>query len=198
MGRTVRDREASASALSNFLAAESMQLFGARGGGATPDIWCEGPILQAVHQFNLYKDCKDFVDSPLRVDPAEAWKRWNALPKPVTEDSVRTFIKGAFGEPGSELLPWSPPDYRERPELLERLPQGEVRKWARSLNSMWSQLGRTIAPSVRESPGRSTLLLVPNPLIVPGGRFREGYYWDSYWIILGLLSVGMRDTARGM
>lgn len=35
-------------------------------------------------------------------------------------------------------------------------------------------------------------------VIVPGGRFREFYYWDSYWIIRGLLHSEMYDTAKGM
>lgn len=40
----------------------------------------------------------------------------------------------------------------------------------------------------------SMLILV----IVPGGRFREFYYWDSYWIIRGLLVSEMYETAKGM
>jgi len=32
-------------------------------------------------------------------------------------------------------------------------------------------------------------------MLVPGGRFRESYYWDSYWIILGLIATDMLDTA---
>ena len=36
------------------------------------------------------------------------------------------------------------------------------------------------------------------PFVVPGGRFREVYYWDSYWTILGLLASEMTTTVRGM
>lgn len=36
------------------------------------------------------------------------------------------------------------------------------------------------------------------PYVVPGGRFNELYYWDSYFIVLGLLQDGRRDLARGM
>lgn len=32
-------------------------------------------------------------------------------------------------------------------------------------------------------------------IIVPGGRFQECYYWDTYWIIKGLLACEMLDTA---
>jgi alpha,alpha-trehalase len=28
-----------------------------------------------------------------------------------------------------------------------------------------------------------TVIPVPNPFSVPGERFREAYYWDSYWIV---------------
>jgi len=45
---------------------------------------------------------------------------------------------------------------------------------------------------------RSTLLAPRGGFIVPGGRFREIYYWDTYWVVLGLLSVGMRESAMAM
>lgn len=34
--------------------------------------------------------------------------------------------------------------------------------------------------------------------MIPGGRFRETYYWDSYWIVKGLLISGMHETVKGM
>jgi alpha,alpha-trehalase len=42
------------------------------------------------------------------------------------------------------------------------------------------------------------LLFLPNPYVVPGGRFNEMYGWDSYFIIRGLLQDGHRALARGM
>ena len=36
------------------------------------------------------------------------------------------------------------------------------------------------------------------PFIVPGGRFRESYYWDNYHIVQGLLVSEMYDTALGI
>lgn len=50
--------------------------------------------------------------------------------------------------------------------------------------------------AVRVSP--PGLLYLPNPYVVPGGRFNEMYGWDSYFIILGLLHDGRLDLARGM
>ncbi len=46
--------------------------------------------------------------------------------------------------------------------------------------------------------GQQGLLYLPNPYIVPGGRFNEMYGWDSYFIIRGLLDDNQLNTARGM
>jgi alpha,alpha-trehalase len=48
------------------------------------------------------------------------------------------------------------------------------------------------------APPYSSLLPLPHPYVVPGGRFREIYYWDSYFTMLGLLESGRRDLARDM
>lgn len=42
------------------------------------------------------------------------------------------------------------------------------------------------------------LLYLPEPYVVPGGRFNEMYGWDSYFILLGLLRDHKLDLARSM
>jgi alpha,alpha-trehalase len=42
------------------------------------------------------------------------------------------------------------------------------------------------------------LLYLPNPYVVPGGRFNEMYGWDSYFIILGLDADRHQALAKGM
>jgi alpha,alpha-trehalase len=49
-----------------------------------------------------------------------------------------------------------------------------------------------------EMRGRSSLLPLPYPYVVPGGRFRELYYWDSYFTMLGLEADGRHDLALDM
>lgn len=44
----------------------------------------------------------------------------------------------------------------------------------------------------------SSLLPLPYPYIVPGGRFREVYYWDSYFTMLGLQASGENDMIENM
>ncbi len=71
------------------------------------------------------------------------------------------------------------------------------RDLAKELNSRWKDLGRRINPKLKGSDATS-LIYLENPFIVPGGRFREMYYWDSYWTIIGLLKCEMTDTVKGM
>ena len=56
---------------------------------------------------------------------------------------------------------------------------------------------RSLPPSTAEirEPG---LLYVPEPYVVPGGRFNEMYGWDSYFIQLGLLRDGEDALAKNM
>ena len=50
-------------------------------------------------------------------------------------------------------------------------------------------------PSKLEEQG---LLYLPNPYVVPGGRFNEMYGWDSYFIQVGLLRDGEIELAKDM
>ena len=45
---------------------------------------------------------------------------------------------------------------------------------------------------------RQGLLYLPEPYVVPGGRFNEMYGWDSYFIQLGLLRDGQTPLAKDM
>jgi len=42
------------------------------------------------------------------------------------------------------------------------------------------------------------LLYLPNPYVVPGGRFNEMYGWDSFFILLGLEADHREALAKGM
>ncbi len=60
------------------------------------------------------------------------------------------------------------------------------------INSLWDQLQRYTT----ENSG--TLIGLPNKYIVPGGRFREVYYWDTYFTMLGLKEAGETDLIKSM
>jgi len=52
-----------------------------------------------------------------------------------------------------------------------------------------------VRPDELHTPG---LLYLPNPYVVPGGRFNEMYGWDSYFIVLGLEADHKEAFARGI
>lgn len=51
---------------------------------------------------------------------------------------------------------------------------------------------------VKNNPDQYSIVYVPNGLVIPGGRFTEFYYWDTYWIVRGLLLSEMFETVRGI
>ncbi|MEM7485072.1 MAG: alpha,alpha-trehalase TreF [Bacteroidota bacterium] len=62
------------------------------------------------------------------------------------------------------------------------------------ISLMWDKLTRgpdsTIANSSR--------IALPKKYVVPGGRFQEIYYWDSYFTLEGLLADSRHDLAKAM
>lgn len=62
------------------------------------------------------------------------------------------------------------------------------------LTRLWPVLTR----KADDSEPRSSLIALPKDYVVPGGRFSEIYYWDSYFTILGLKAQGRFDLIRNM
>ena len=167
-------------------------------------IFCTGIILQTVQLKNIYKDSKTFVDMPLRFSPEVVVKNFMKLPNvkssegPSPED-LRSFLGENFYPAGSDLLPYNFTDWDSHPPFLRKLKDNDrFYKFGASIHGFWHQLGRRCSADVKENPEKHTLLYTPNPIVVPGGRFRESYYWDTYWIVKGLLVSNMLDTAKGV
>lgn len=70
-------------------------------------------------------------------------------------------------------------------------PNHDVRQ---HIDALWTVLERKPGAS----DGRTSLLPLPHRYIVPGGRFDEIYYWDSYFTMLGLEESGRHDLAVDM
>ncbi|KAJ7563853.1 hypothetical protein O6H91_03G128400 [Diphasiastrum complanatum] len=148
-------------------------------------------------------DPKLYVDLPLRSALSVTRTAFEALPRlcsgKIASDTLKHFIDKFFDVPGSDLLPHVPKDFRSEPEgFLPLVKSQEARVWALKVHALWLQLSRKVAENVQNQPDMHTLLPLPYPVIVPGSRFREVYYWDSYWIIRGLAVSKMYDTAKGI
>ncbi|XP_010529656.1 PREDICTED: trehalase [Tarenaya hassleriana] len=169
-------------------------------------------LLERLQQYALLSypnssaiDPKSYVDLSLkhRHDLPAAELAFSKLtgsrisPLPIHE--LEAFIGEYFDGAGDDLVYHEPDDFVPEPlGFLPKVENEEVRAWAREVHALWKNLSRRVSNSVRNSPDRHTLLPLPEPGIIPGSRFREVYYWDSYWVIRGLLASKMYTTAKAV
>eukprot|EP00011_Vannellida_sp_DIVA3-517-6-12_P009050 CAMPEP_0114612570 /NCGR_PEP_ID=MMETSP0168-20121206/4689_1 /TAXON_ID=95228 ORGANISM="Vannella sp., Strain DIVA3 517/6/12" /NCGR_SAMPLE_ID=MMETSP0168 /ASSEMBLY_ACC=CAM_ASM_000044 /LENGTH=684 /DNA_ID=CAMNT_0001823557 /DNA_START=57 /DNA_END=2109 /DNA_ORIENTATION=+ len=161
-------------------------------------VYCNNDLLSVVQLSGLFNDSKTFVDMPLNGTVEEVLEAFSALGASPGLGEVAAFVQRWFLPAGSDLYPWKPTDWQEEPPIVASISNPELSAWASALNGIWLELGRELSPDVAAAPAAHSLIPVAHPFIVPGGRFREYYYWDAYWIIHGLLATDMADTAAGM
>lgn len=150
----------------------------------------------------IYQDSKTFVDMKLRFSPNETLNKFDVFMKyhndSPSRSDIKKFVADTFEPEGQEFETWDPKDWIPNPKFVDNIKDDEFRRWALKLNDIWKDLGRKIKDEVKASEELYSIIWVNNPVIVPGGRFREFYYWDSYWIVQGLLLSEMKDTVKGM
>ncbi|XP_051859401.1 trehalase isoform X1 [Drosophila albomicans] len=165
-------------------------------------IYCYGSLLDTVQMAKLFEDSKTFVDMKLLFSPQKTLEDFDAFMaaknNTPSRDEIREFVDAHFGAKGTELDVWTPTDWIEHPGFIDLIHDPDLKQWGVDLNNIWKELGRKMKDDVHKNPDYYSIIPVPNPVIVPGGRFIEFYYWDSYWIIRGLLHSEMYTTARGM
>ena len=123
-----------------------------------------GQLFRDVQLKKVFPDEKTFVDCVPKRDAAEIMADYSKLSKDAKFD-LNAFVANNFTAPAN------------------------VEDIVTHIRRLWCELRRDPAPAVEGS----SLLPLPNPYIVPGGRFREVYYWDSYFTMLGLKESGEVD-----
>jgi alpha,alpha-trehalase len=160
-------------------------------------VYCDGEILKAIQDSAIYADSKTFVDMPMKHDPEVILENFKKLGN-HTIPILSKFLRDNFLTAGSEIMSWTPSDWVQNPNFIQHMKSENYKEFALQVNGMWKALGKQLIPDVAIHPQRYSILPQRNPFIVPGERFHEFYYWDSYWIIRGLLTSGMNETARGI
>ena len=157
-------------------------------------------VLHTVQMARIFPDSKTFVDMPMKFHTQTVLNNFAAFiadnPSP-SKDNVMRFVAENFDKEGTEFIDWEPKDWKEHPDFLDKIGDPVYVEFAKMLNERWKDLGRQINPSLKNDQDMS-LIYMDHPFVVPGGRFREMYYWDSYWTILGLLLSEMHETVKGM
>ena len=103
-----------------------------------------------------------------------------------------------FDEEGTELEEFTPSDWQSNPDFIDSIQDDGLKELAIEMNKIWKKLTRRITKNKSEMNANATssLIYLENPFVVPGGRFREVYYWDSYWTAKGLLLCKMFETTK--
>ncbi|ROP62370.1 alpha,alpha-trehalase [Enterobacter sp. BIGb0383] len=141
-----------------------------------PDVLL-GPLFSDVQNAKLFPDQKTFADAVPKNDPLMILADYRMQRRQSGFD-LRHFVELNFTLP-EEGEAYVPPDGQSLREHIDGL---------------WPVLTRTT-----DSAGKwDSLLPLPKPYVVPGGRFREVYYWDSYFTMLGLAESGHWDKISDM
>ncbi|GMT10413.1 hypothetical protein PFISCL1PPCAC_1710, partial [Pristionchus fissidentatus] len=166
-------------------------------------IYCSGRLLEAVNVHSLFNDSKTFVDMPLKEDPKYVHDKFNDLfgnfsVDQINRDDLFAFVNENFSPPGSELASCVPMDWHPSPQKIMGIQDPDLREWALTLHGIWKQLCKKIHEDIEDHKDRYSLIWLEHEFIAPGGRFREFYYWDAYWIVKGLIASEMYTTVQKM
>ena len=142
----------------------------------TPDV-IYGALFTEVQNSTIFKDSKTFVDCIPKRNPklivADYLKQKNA-----TDLNLENFISNNFS-------------LQAQPNVTNIIANKKIED---HIKDLWKVLSRAQDKNVEGS----SLLPLPYPYIVPGGRFTEVYYWDSYFTMLGLKESGETALIENM
>lgn len=141
-----------------------------------PDVLL-GPLFTDVQTAKLFPDQKTFADAVPKNDPLMILADYR-MQRNQSGFDLRHFVNVNFVLPkeGDKYVP----------------PEGQSLR--EHIDSLWPVLTRTTDSASKWD----SLLPLPKPYVVPGGRFREVYYWDSYFTMLGLAESDHWDKVQDM
>ena len=133
-------------------------------------------LFKAVQMSNIFPDSKTFCDYIPNFPIEEIEKEYLQYHQALNFN-LNQFIKDNFSK--KTLLGI---DYQS--DTSKSIDQ--------HLEDLWKNLTR------KPAEAKGSLIELPFPYVVPGGRFQEMYYWDSYFTMLGLQSSGKVDLIENM
>ncbi|UII25259.1 alpha,alpha-trehalase TreF [Fulvivirga maritima] len=138
----------------------------------------QSALFKEVQLAGIFQDSKTFVDC-IADEPLEVLAtKYNELALQDTFD-LSDFVHQHFKLPESEAV-------------------GYQSDTAKSMESHIQELWPILTRQADAGQANSSLIPLPNEYVVPGGRFREVYYWDSYFTMEGLVRSEQYDLAKAM
>ena len=135
-------------------------------------------LFSAVQMGQVFKDGKTFADAVPKGSPV----------------AIAALYKRERSRPGFELAGFVQQHFDLPQDNADAYVSDRSQSQQQHIAGLWPHLTRQPA----KAGAASSLLPLPQPYVVPGGRFREVYYWDSYFTMLGLLQDGKPQLIRAM
>ncbi len=140
-----------------------------------------GQLFRDVQLAQVFPDQKTFCDAIPEQSPAVILAAYAAQK----------------GKPGFSLAAFVAAHFKMQtgtPVVLPAAPGVSAQTY---IAGLWNTLQENTLAVDGNAPNAS-LLQLPHPFVVPGGRFSEMYYWDSYFTMLGLEADGRHDVVENM
>lgn len=132
------------------------------------------PLFEVVQLQQVFADGKTFVDCVLKTDADEILIAYEKE-KQADSFDLKQFVLTHF-----ELPKAFASDIKAAASVEQHIHQ------------LWDVLTR------QPDEAGGSLIPLPHPYVVPGGRFGEVYYWDSYFTMLGLHASGLYELIESM
>ncbi|CAF1126538.1 unnamed protein product [Adineta steineri] len=131
-------------------------------------------LFQAVQMQRIFSDTKTFCD---------------VIPRELTPNEILLLYRNEYNKSTFNLTSFVLNNF-----ILPNITIIVHEQWTieEHCHRLWSLLTRTT------NENYSSFMDVPYPFIVPGGRFREFYYWDTYFTMLGLIRSNETQLIKNM
>ncbi len=136
-----------------------------------------GELFDVVQRQRVYDDGKTFTDLVPR-GRMKAIQREYVLAKDDPNFDLREFVNRHF--------------YEFEPHKSAAFAADPTRPVSEHIHMLWKHLEK------RNRLNRGSLIALPYSYIVPGGRFSEQFYWDTYFIMRGLAIHGQWRMVENM
>jgi alpha,alpha-trehalase len=135
-------------------------------------------LFQQVQMERIFPDGKTFVDCTPNKPAAQILEAYSKLENKSGE-KLKSFVLEHFTVPLA---------------ATDGFKSDQTKPVIEHINRLWPVLTR----QADAGAATGTLIPLPKSYIVPGGRFREVYYWDSYFTLLGLQAAGQHDLVKNI
>ncbi len=129
-----------------------------------------GELYHDVELGQIFSDSKTFADATAKFNPSTILEEYRKA-KSEAGFSLLDFVNAHFILPSTFTSTYK--------SSVENSTHDHI-------SGLWTVLTHDNDKISNKSINVGTLIPLPNSYIVPGGRFREIYYWDSYFTCLGL------------